>query len=134
MSRENAQRVSSVYDSAWQEAYRHKWIESEKHGRDLGQVAIHDWSRKHFKKFYRWCHWLHLTGRQRFLEFASDNFGTVRDPQDDVGSEVVRLFCNGHENLEIYCDAHGRGWPLERVFELLLSLDINNTRPRPPFA
>lgn len=131
MNRDNAQCASSVYDSAWQEAYRHKWIESEKQGRDLGQMAIRDWSRKHFMRFYRWCHWQHLTGRQRFIEFSTDNFGSLRDPQDDVEAEIVRLFCNGRENLDIYCNAHGSGWPLERVFDLLQSFDINNTRPDP---
>ena len=134
MNRDKAQCPGSVYDHAWQEAYRHKWIESEKQGRDLGQMAIHDWSRKHLKRFFRWCHWLHLTGRQRFLEFPSDSFGTVNDPQDDLESEIVRQFWNGQENLEIYCNAHGCGWPLERVFDLLLSFDINGARPRPLVA
>ncbi len=131
MSRDSAQSPVSVYERARQEAYRHKWIESEKYGRDLGQTAIHDWIQIHFSKYYRWCHWLHLTGRQRFIEFPHNHFGTVGDPQDEVEEGIVRLFCNGQENLEIYCNAHGRGWPLERVFELLLSFDINGTRPRP---
>ncbi len=126
--------VASVYDRAWQEAYRHKWIESEKHGRDMGDFAIHDWSRRHFKRFVRWCHWLHLTGRQRFVEFQPKHFGTVSDPNDDLESNVVRLFWDGQENLEIYCNAHGCGWSLERVFHLLLSLDINGARLSPLVA
>ena len=131
MNRDHAQSPGSVYDHAWQEAYRHKWIESEKQGRDLGSVAIQEWSQRHLNRFYRWCHWQHLTGRQRFIEFRSDSFGTITESRDDVELEIVRQLCNGHENLEIYCDAHGRGWPLEQVFHLLLSFDINSTRPRP---
>ena len=36
---------SSVYFESEQEALRYKWIESEKAGRDLGDVAIRRWQR-----------------------------------------------------------------------------------------
>lgn len=127
-------KAVSVYDRAWQEAYRHKWIESERHGHDLGHLAIADWDQKHFKRFYRWCHWLHLTGRQCFLEFRSEHFGTLSEPGDELERVVVRLFCDGQENLDIYCCAHGCGWDLERLFRLLLSLDINGSRLGPLVA
>lgn len=35
------------------EIERHKWIESEKEGRDLGELAVMDWIIKHAKKFRR---------------------------------------------------------------------------------
>ncbi len=124
----------SVYDRAWQEANCHKWIESEKTGCDLGYQAIQDWDRQHFKKLYRWCHWLHLTGRQFFGEFPSEHFGTLTDPNNDMEQQVVTLFWDGKENLEIYCSAHGCGWDLERLHRLLLSLDINGTRLNPLVA
>jgi len=34
-----------------EEMKRHKWIESEKAGYDLGNNAIHDWIKKHAKGF-----------------------------------------------------------------------------------
>ena len=134
MCRDKRSVPGSVYDQAWQEAYRHKWIESEKHGRDLGQRAIQEWNRQHFKRFYRWCHWLHLSGRQCFREFRCEHFASISEPDCDVDQQVVRLFWDGQENLDIYCRAHGNGWPLERVFRLLLSLDINGTRLGPLVA
>jgi hypothetical protein len=122
---------ASVYDRAWQEAFRHKWIESEKHGRDLGHSAIEEWDRRHFKRFYRWCHWLHLTGRQLFAEFPRRHFDTVTDPRDDLERQVVHRYWDGQENLDIYWCAHGCGWPIERVSVVLLSLGINEARLSP---
>ena len=33
------------------EMEKHKWLESEKAGRDLGQKALLDWVDKHYAKF-----------------------------------------------------------------------------------
>ena len=53
----------SVHDQGEQEAKRHKWIESEKAGRDLGESAIRCWVREHWNGFLR-ARWLeHLQGR-----------------------------------------------------------------------
>jgi hypothetical protein len=46
-------------DSRWEEIHRiqiqeilkHKWILSEKEGRDLGEEAVKDWIQKHAAKF-----------------------------------------------------------------------------------
>ena len=35
------------------EMLRHKWIESEKAGRDLGQAALIDWALRHDLQFVR---------------------------------------------------------------------------------
>lgn len=131
MCRSQASVPESVYDLAWQEAYRHKWIESEKLGRDLGAAAIKDWSRRHFKRYSRWCHWLHLTGQQCFREFPPLQFNTVKDPCDDVERQVVHRYWDGQEILEIYWCAHGSGWPIERVSVVLLSLGVNEARLSP---
>ena len=131
MCRESSPQRDSVYDRAWHEAGRHKWIESEKCGRDLGHAAIEDWDERHFKRFCRWCHWLHLTGRQCFGEFPGHHFNRVADPRDDVEQNVVRLFWDGQENWNIYWFAHGCGWPIERVYLLLQALGINEARLSP---
>jgi hypothetical protein len=123
-----------VYDHGWQEAFRHKWIESEKHGRDLGQRAIDEWNQRHWTSFYRWCRLLHVTGRCCFHDFKREDFGRLTETDDDVAREVVRLFCVGKENVEIYWCAHVCGWPRERVFHVLLSLDINGSRLSPLVA
>jgi hypothetical protein len=33
------------------EMQKHRWIESEKKGKDLGELAYLDWIKKHAKKF-----------------------------------------------------------------------------------
>lgn len=38
------------------EADRHKWLESEKAGKDLGGKALEEWKRKHSQDFHD--HWL----------------------------------------------------------------------------
>ena len=131
MCREYSSIPASVYDQAWQAAYRHKWIESERQGRDLGHAAIKDWSRLHFKRFYRWCHWLHLTGQQWFQEFPASQFNSVMDPRDEIERQVIHCFWDGQENLEIFLSAHGCGWPIERVRVVLSSLGINEARLSP---
>ena len=51
------ERAAEVCDLRWynelqiQEIQRHKWIESEKAGRDLGQEAAFDWIRRHARSF-----------------------------------------------------------------------------------
>lgn len=134
MCRHTKDAPASVYERARQEANRHKWIESEKLGRDVGLVAIQEWSQRHFNRLVRWCRWLHLTGRQCFREFRCEQFGTVPDPKDPIAAQIVRQYWDGKENLEIYCSAHGCGWPSEQVFQLLMLLDINGTRLHPPDA
>jgi hypothetical protein len=132
MCRSQASVPASVYDQAWQEAFRHKWIESEKHGRDLGPAAIKDWNERHFKRCCHWCHWLHLTGRQCYREFPQHQFNTVANPCDDVEQQVVQQYWDGQENLDIYWCAHGSGWPIERVSAVLTKLGINEARLSPP--
>src|SRR5690606_22090768 len=45
----------SLYEEAHAEALRHKWIESQKHGRDLGDWAIRDWYRRYWRLYCRCC-------------------------------------------------------------------------------
>ena len=57
MSRLSVQEVGIV------EAMRHKWIESEKAGHDLGEIAIRCWVHEHWHGFLR-AKWLeHLEGK-----------------------------------------------------------------------
>ena len=45
--------VSGLVHLEREEMLRHKWIESEKAGYDLGERALIDWVEKHSKKFYQ---------------------------------------------------------------------------------
>ena len=58
----------SVYRESRDEAERHKWIESQHAGRDLGEVAIRQWVQQHWNGFLR-ARWLeHLEGKHTLDE------------------------------------------------------------------
>src|SRR5437868_14971236 len=90
----------SVYDEGVQEAERHKWIESQKAGRDLGEWAIRCWVREHWNGFLR-ARWLeHLQGSKFWIELDQNDFGLLREKFRDcplINEIVARLIC-GQEN------------------------------------
>lgn len=108
MCREYSSIPVSVYDQAWQPDHRHKWIESERLGCDLGHAAVKDWSRRHFKCSYRWCHWLHLTGRKWFQEFLASQFNSGMKLGHQIERQVIHCFWDGQENLAIFLSARMR--------------------------
>src|SRR5947209_7185939 len=79
-------RAGSIYDEALREAHRHKWIESQKHGRDLGDQALHDWFRKHWRSYCRHRRMEHLRGRRRWAEFDDE-------PSDQIDSLITADDC-----------------------------------------
>ena len=95
--------ASSVYLAGRQEADRHKWIESEKVGFDLGDSAVRQWVRDHWHGFLR-ARWIeHLYGRKFWVELDKDDYGLLC--REFQGSPLVapildRLLCGG-ENLNI---------------------------------
>src|SRR3954447_3604198 len=77
----------SVHEIGRVEAERHKWIESEKAGRDLGEWAIRCWIREHWNGFLR-ERWLeHLQGRNFWIELDHDDFGLLQRAFQD--SELI---------------------------------------------
>lgn len=84
---------------SWEEIHRiqireilkHKWIQSEKEGRDLGEEAVEDWIQKHAAEFR--AYW---DERLRDLEDREDS-GEVQ-----TGGQSIRghALCQG---------GHGRG-------------------------
>jgi hypothetical protein len=112
------------------EALRHKWIESEKAGRDLGEWAIRCWVREHWNGFLR-ERWLeHLQGRAFWIELDHDDFGLLqRAFQDSPLIELIlhRLIA-GQENLDVINWAIDADLPMEHVLDILETLDINSRR------
>jgi hypothetical protein len=120
----------SVHDQGEQEAKRHKWIESEKAGRDLGEWAIRCWVREHWNGFLR-ARWLeHLQGRTFWIELDHNDFGLLkRDFQDSLLiEEILQRLKAGQENLNVLIWAIDNGLPMEDVLEILEALDINSRR------
>jgi hypothetical protein len=120
----------SVHDHGAQEAQRHKWIASEKAGRDLGEVAIRSWVHEHWNGFLR-DRWLeHLQGRTFWIELDHDDFGLLQ--REFKGSRYINAIISrlkaGKENLDILCWAIDEHLPMNEVLDILEALDINSRR------
>ena len=112
------------------EADRHKWIESEKAGRDLGEVAIHAWVRQHWSGFLR-QRWIdHIEGRAFWIELDHDDFDLLARTFTDsplIAPILERLKC-GWENLSLLNWAIDEKLPIEDVLHILEVFDINSRR------
>src|SRR5262245_63968019 len=100
---ERAAERRSVYEQADQAAQEHKWIESEKAGRDLGHEAVRHWSRSHWLRFYRWRLVQHLRGEVYFREFHPRTFAIVSNhPKipNDLLEAILNQVRDGSENLD----------------------------------
>jgi len=124
----------SLYHHAREEALRHKWLESEKVGRDLGRRAIEDWNKHHW---WRWCRgrWLeHLQGDIYWKELGPSYFGVLKkrlvaDPV--LQDRIVDRIKDGWENLDIILWATRWGLDIGAVHEVLTMLDMNSCRFAP---
>lgn len=120
-----------LYEAALSEAERHRWIESEKAGRDLGQAALADWSRKYW---WRWCRdrWIeHLSGKRFWSELDKNDFGLLNNnfhPNQALMDFIVARIRTGGENLDIILAAERQSFSLVETLEILKLLDINSRR------
>ena len=120
----------SVHEGGAVEAQRHKWIESEKAGRDLGEWAIRCWVRQHWNGFLR-EKWLeHLEGRTFWIELDHDDFGLLQRSfrDSDLTAEILDRLKSGQENLEVLNWAIDESLSMREVVEILETLDINSRR------
>ncbi|HUE14672.1 MAG TPA: hypothetical protein VMR25_10950 [Planctomycetaceae bacterium] len=130
----SSNQTASIYDEALREAQRHKWIESQKHGRDLGDQAIRDWYRKHWRTYCRHRRLEHLRGRRRWAEFDDEPSGQIDamiTADDMLVDRVLDRVYAGYENLDIINWAIDWGLPTNRVVEILARLDVNRARFEP---
>ena len=126
--------ADSLYEEGWSEALRHKWIESEKRGFDVGQAAVDDWYRRYWNRYCRSRRLEHLQGARPWREFGPQEIGLI--PQLlERGDLVIELILDrarcGHENLDIICWAQEWGMPINRVIDILEQLDLNRGRLDP---
>src|SRR5258708_17634462 len=56
---------------------RHKWIESEKHGRDVGEAVLKDWIDRYWKGWTRARLMEHLYGWRCWGAFEEEDFGLL---------------------------------------------------------
>jgi hypothetical protein len=127
-------RPLSLYDEAQLEAERHKWIESQKSGQDLGMAAISEWYRIYWIGYCRDRQLDHLRGRQLFREFGVDRFAqleSVAIQRDLLVDRILDRVSAGYENLELINWALDWGLPIDRVYRILVQLDVNRARLEP---
>lgn len=121
----------SVYANGIAEALRHKWIESEKAGRDLGLEPVHQWCRQYWQSFLR-HRWLeHIKGIHRWHELDRGDFGLLNYEFLDeplLLDRILDRLVAGKENLGVIQWALEWNMPLDRVIQILEILDINSRR------
>jgi len=124
-----------VYEEADKAIEDHKWIESERAGRDLGDVANRDWIEHHWRTFYRSRLVQHLRGEAFFDEFDVECFGILSVGFGEVAgllNAVLERIKEGAENLDLFrwgCQEHV---PRNQFLQILLAVDINGRRLLPP--
>ena len=129
------EEVASIYEEAPLEADRHKWIESQKNGCDLGKLAISDWYANHWYYFCIGKKIENLLGNRCWQEFSDTRFGFLKSLQlehDLLADRILdRIFWLRMENLDIIIWAREWSLPLDRVLEILELIDINSARLEP---
>jgi hypothetical protein len=134
MSDKSAAAALSLYEEAYKEAQRHKWIESQKQGRDLGDNALREWYRVHWHGYCRCKRLEHLQGSRCWREFGNDNFGQLYSlilRGDPLVEWVLDRYDAGMENLDIITWAYDWGLPIHRVVDILMQIDMNRARLDP---
>ncbi|NQV29224.1 MAG: hypothetical protein HQ518_33130 [Rhodopirellula sp.] len=128
--------VCSLYEAAFEEARCHRWIESQKRGRDLGNDGFFEWYDRFWWNFLRYRHLEHLLGEYRWQEFAAESFGVLApllDSQDALAIEIVDQYRQGCENLDILNWALRKCLCLAEVRECLTLINMNDARIDPQF-
>ncbi len=127
-SRAGEPHPRSIYESSYLEALRHKWIASEKAGKDLGEAAIAQWLEEHWKG---WCRerWLeHLMGKACWIEFDRREFAALKDRfrgESALLARVLEKIRCGAENLDIILWASELRLDIRQVIDILVIADIN---------
>lgn len=124
-----------VYEQAVKAIQEHKWLQSEKAGRDVGPQAALEWNQRYWLRFYRERFVQHLRGEVFFEEFGIECYRLVAGgiaASREVLDTVLDKVQEGAENLELICWARRHRLPRDQVLEILKALNINNRRLPPP--
>lgn len=115
---------------------RHKWIESEKHGRDMDAWAMKDWIDRCWKGWTRARLIEHLYGWRCWGAFDVEDFGLLSRQTVDfyvsrsILEAVADILAAGGENLDVITWALTVDQPLDAILWLLDRIDINAKRQR----
>ena len=115
---------------------RHKWIESEKAGRDIGGCCFREWVDHYWTGFVRAKLMEHLYGWRWWGAFDEDDFGLLARSTVEyfvprpVLNQVALILAEGGENLDVIAWATTGGHDLNALIWLLERIDINAKRHR----
>lgn len=115
---------------------RHKWIESQRAGRDLGSAASTDWVDRYWKGWTRSKLIEHLYGWRCWGAFDERDFGLLgrtsveHHVQRELLEQIASLLADGGENLDVINWAIAGDLPLDNILWLLDRIDINAKRHR----
>src|SRR5438270_2125904 len=121
----------SIYEDCQREENRHKWIESEKAGKDLGETAVRQWVKQHWCGYLRACWLEHLQGKTFWIELDRGDFGLLTrrfEDQELLLDRILDRLKTGQENLQIILWAIDWHLPMQLVLDILTALDINSRR------
>lgn len=121
----------NLFEEASKEAYRHKWIESEKSGHDLGDAAIEDWYRHFWNKFVRERWIQHIRGDIYWPELDNNDFALLQNELTDCKPQVdkiIEILEEGGENLDIVQWAIDSNEDMDCIMRVLSRLDLNSHR------
>jgi hypothetical protein len=126
----------SVHEACIEEENRHKWIESQKAGYDLGEGCIREWVKRHWTGYLR-ARWVeHLQGKHFWIELDRGDFGLLQREfvtSRELLDAILDQLKSGKENLHIIFWAVSCGIPTGPVHEILEALDVNSRRLRHRF-
>ena len=121
----------SVHRECIEEENKHKWIESEKAGYDLGEPAIRQWVKEHWSGYLR-ARWVeHLQGKCFWIELDRGDFGLLQrkfQAQTELLDVILNQLAAGKENLDVIRWACDYQIPIDPVLEILEALDVNSSR------
>ena len=124
----------SLYEYAFREAERYKWLESERRGYDVGDGAIREWYAARWPHFCRTCQLQHVAGRVRWKEFDPALFASLHEAiasGDLLADRILDRIDAGWENLTILLWAREWGLPMKAVLTILERIDVNRARLDP---
>ncbi len=123
--------VKGIFEEASREAFRHKWIESEKAGYDIGDGAIEDWHKRYWQRFIRERWIQHIRGVAFWRELDNNDFNILEHEFEDCRPQadaIVAMLEKGGENLDIVQWAVETGQDMTIVLHILSRLDLNAHR------
>lgn len=122
--------AKSLFRRALLEAERHRYLQSERAGQDVGPEAIDQWHRHYWTLWLR-HRWLeHLLGDVRYEEFEAEQYGQLRRLFGSCRllDEVVEKVRQGAENIDVLVWAAGAGRDLRAVVRMLVEMRVNEIR------